>query len=294
MSTSPSAQAAIGARVAVAAQQLGIDAQSLLEQLFQVASSFTGVVVLTDADVRTFGVAIDLADDAHLAARMAALAAGVSGSKALARAAMARPGLRQVERAIGAGGPTGEGMAGVVAALSVVGPATLDEDLAAATAIGMDPDAATALGDRLVALTGGGELRTRLVRTTIYPGPPGHDAMVELATEAPPDLLARLAHPLLDIGAAQRKLLGNIHPILASTAPVWVRCGTGPGVTLVYRDLSLDTCQHVVHGLATRDDAMGRWGSLVGALGATHAPWLELALGPVDPIPARLGLAVTA
>lgn len=283
----------IDARVAVAARQLGIDAQSMLEQLFQVASGFLGVVVITDADVRTFGVAIDLADDEYLATRMAALAAGISGSKALSRAAMARPGLLQVERGIGANGPTGEGMSGVFAVLSVAGAASLDDDLAAATAIGMDPDAATAIGNRLLLLTGDGNARPRLVRTTIYPGSPGRDSMIELACEAPPDLLSRLARTGLDIGGAQLKLLGNIHPILAANAPVWVRCGTSPGVTLVYRDVSLDTCQHVVHGLATYADAMARWGTLVGALGARGASWLELSLGPVDPVPARLGLAVT-
>lgn len=295
MSTSPTQQAVVGARVAVAAQQLGIDVQSMLEQLFQAASGFDGVVVLTDADVRTFSVAIDLGDDQLLASRMAALAAGISGSKALSRAAMARPGLRQVERGIGANGPTGEEMSGVFAALSVVGPATLDEDLAAATAIGMDPDAATALGNRLLQLTGDGGAHPRLVRTTIYSGSPGRDSMIELACEAPPDLLARLSRPGpgLDIGAAQLRLLANIHPILAANAAVWVRCGTGPGVTLVYRDVSLDACQHVVHGLATRGEAMARWGTLVGALGARRAPWLELSLGPIDPVPARLGLSVT-
>ncbi|MCW5808714.1 MAG: hypothetical protein KIT31_40565, partial [Deltaproteobacteria bacterium] len=110
-------QAAVGARVGVAAALVGISAETMVRHLGDVVSgALLDPVAFTDADVQTLAIGTSLAgDDLWLARRMASLAAGISPSKALARAVMARRGDLWVERAIGPGGTTAAGLDGVAA-----------------------------------------------------------------------------------------------------------------------------------------------------------------------------------
>lgn len=290
-------------RLATAGALLDLDAAAPIDKLVKVTDRMTGAMAFTDADVRTFAVGVDLPNDEWLARRMVTLAEGVSPSKFLSRAAVGRAGAMWVERGTGRAGAGGEGMAGMYATLAIAGKATLRDDLDFCAAVGLEAAALAEARARLTALGDDGGNVDRVVRVTIYSGQAPEDATVELGRPAPPDLIAKLkkAAASFGIGAPQLRLLDQIHPILEKTPPVWVRIATRadvplPGVVLAYNSVPLETCQRVVNGLANDQDAgMRRFGTLVGALGVeTGARSLELALGPVDPVPVRFGLVVSA
>jgi hypothetical protein len=288
-------QVAIAGRIGLVTKLIGAG-ETLHSHVVDVTSgALLDPVVFTDADVRTAGIASALdPDDLWLPRRMATLASGISGAKALARAVVARRGELRIERAVGAGGPTAPGLDGVSASLAITGPASLDDELAVASAIGLSDGAVAALGDRLRALAGDPARRDRIVRVTVFSGPAGHDMTIELGAPVD-DVLAVLA--VADATPAQIRLLERVHPILAAGRPAWLRCGVtadalDPGATLVYGPTSLDTARHVVSGLATTEFAEGRFAALVSAAGADAASWLELAIGPVDPIRLRIGVPV--
>jgi hypothetical protein len=290
-------QVAIGTRITVAAKAAGHSADAMLQQLAEVAGGLVDPVAWSDADVRTFGVATALADDKWLARRMASLATGISGSKALARAIVARSGTLRIERMIGAGGTTAQGVDGVSASLEITSAATLQDDVDAAIAIGVPEAIAPALARRLAAVQPDVARRPRLVRVTVYSNPAGRDSTIELATELAD--LANLRDPELAVTAAQLRLLERVHPILAAGQPVWVRCGVSAGAldlgaTLVYANTPLDNAPRVVNGLATSEGAELRFSTLVAAVAADRTSTIELAIGPIDPIRLRVGLGVRA
>ena len=295
------AQATATARIGVAGELLGVDVGWMVEQLVAATDAFADGAVLTDANVRTLTLGVTLAEDAWTPRRMARLSSGITAATVLASAAVARSGLRWLEVGSGPAGPRGIGMDGYHATLAIQGAASLDEDLAVAAALGASTQTTHALDHRLRTLALGGERRPRLLRVTVYAGDDGDTTSIELGVQVPRDVVDRLhelAEPL-GISAPQLKLLARVHAILAGDAPVWIRtggtlAGPTPGVTLTYARVSLDTCQRVVHGLSTRDDALQRLGTLVGSLGATDAELVELTAGRGDPMPARIGLVVGA
>ncbi|HTR53893.1 MAG TPA: hypothetical protein VMJ10_24530 [Kofleriaceae bacterium] len=297
----PSEQAAIAARLGVAAALIGTTAKVMVEHLGEVwAGGFRQVLAFTDANARTFGVGIAIDPDDYLARRMAALSAGVSGSKALSRAAMARKGDLWIERALGLGGVDALGPDGPSASLAIAGPATLADDGEAAQVIGLSAGVAAEVVARLGAFDREPATTSdRELRATIFSGPAGQDHRIELSAWLPDDALARLhaAATKLAITGAQLRLLDRIHPILAASHPVSIRIAARadavvPGATLVYGPQTLDHALRVVTGLATDHDAATRWGAFVGATDASRVRVLELALGPHDPIAARLGCEV--
>jgi hypothetical protein len=296
-------QAAVGARIGVAAALVGISAETMVRHIGDVASGpLVDPVAFTDADVHSFGIGTALSgDDLWLARRMASLAAGISPSKALARAAVARRGDLWIERAIGSGGSAGSGLDGVLATLAIAGTATLEDDLAVASAIGIPAAAQAALADRMRLLEPEDGARDRLVRVTVYSGPEGRDTMLELGAQLPPDALDRIRNAFSGPGGcsgAQLRLLDQVHPILAAGRPVWIRCAVThelvPGATLAYSGNTLDNALRVVNGLSTSDGASTRFGAFVGALGADRVRFIELSIGPTDPVRARMGVAVAA
>jgi hypothetical protein len=297
--TSPADQAATAARIGVGAGLLGVDVDWIIEQIIESSGGLEGATVFTDADVRTLTVGATVPDDKWTPRHMARLAAGITTSKALARMSIARVGRRWLETGSGLFGAKGEGMAGMYATLAVHGPASLDEDIATTTAVGLDQTIANELAARLSTLTKGGERRPRVIRTTAFTGDEPTNHVIEIGAEVPHDvidLITSLASEL-QITSAQLKLIKGVHQILAGGRSVWVRIGASqhalePGVTLTYASVTLDNAMRVINGLSSTDGAMQRWGFLVGALGATDVSALEVHLGPRDPMPARFGLVV--
>ncbi|MCW5805810.1 MAG: hypothetical protein KIT31_25795, partial [Deltaproteobacteria bacterium] len=167
---------------------------------------------------------------------------------------------------------------------------------------GASPAMLAALAARLRLLDPEDGLRDRLVRITVYSGPDGRDTMVELGAQLGDDALARIRAADLGCSPAQLRLLDQIHPILAGGRPVWIRCavatdvatGLLPGATLTYPGGTLDHALRVVGGLSTTDGASARFGAFVGALGADRVRSIELAIGPSDPVRARIGVPVAA
>jgi hypothetical protein len=295
----PADQAAIAARIGVAARLLSIPADTLVQHLIDVTSGvLLDPVVFSDADLRTFAVGTAIgSDDTWLARRAAQLAAGISGSKALARAAAARRGDVWIERALGRGGSTAAGLDGVSATVAIAGTATLDDDLAAIGAIGASSAAVDALAARLRMFEPEVARRDRLVRITVYSGPSGRDTTIELGAQLGDDALAKIRASDLHVSAAQLRLLDQVHPILAGGRPAWLRCGIAadalePHATLMYPGATLDNALRVVGGLANESGAESRFGTFAGALGAGRARAIELAIGPHDPIRMRVGLPV--
>ncbi len=289
-------QAAIGDRLARVAKVFG-SGESLHRHLLEVTSGvLVDPVAFTDADVQLVGISSALAPtEPWLAGRMAALTAGVSGSRALPRAVIARHGALRIERMIGVGGSTAQGLEGGSATLAITGPATLDDDVAAATDIGLSAGIARALGDRLAALTGDRTSRERMVRVTVFSSPEGHDSTIELATALTGDALAAIR--AANVTEAQRRLLERVHPILAAGQPVWVRCGAtaealDPHTTLVYAATPLAHVRSIVTGLATSDAAVARFAAVAAGAGADQASAIELAIGPLDPMRLRISVAV--
>ena len=214
---------------------------SMLEHLVTVAGKLASPVVFVDPDVATLTLGTVIVDDGWLARRMAQLAHGVSGSRALARAAMARAGALWIERGVGRDGISGEGLAGTFATLAIAGPATLDDDLAVARAIGIAPDAASALGARLRALGDHGEMRPREVRVTVYAGQEPDGMAVELGFDT----------------------------VRVGTAPL-------PDTTVGHPDLSLDDAIHAVTAIAKRPDHAARLRAIAATLGRARVD-VELA-----------------
>lgn len=283
--TSSGDQAATAARLGVAAQLLGFEVQGLVEHVVSASDGLRNLTVFTDANVRTIGIGGELPDDEWTARRVTQLAKDVSPSKALARAGVIRQGSRWVEASLG------------VATLAIEGMASLDDETAIARTLGFDEAVVAALDRRLRHLSAGGERRRRLLRTTVSSEPD----RIELGVEVPVDVTTHIAELAgeLGIGAAQLKLVTNVHKILAGDRSVWVRCGARPhaveeGVTITYSNVKLENCVRVVNGLSTNEDAVQRWGTLVGALASTEVQLVELTLGPADPMPARFGLHVRA
>ena len=283
--TSSDDQAATAARLGVAAQLLGFEVQPMVEQVLTAADGIGALTVFTDANVRSIGIGSELPDDEWTARRVTQLAKDVAPSKALARAAVIRSGNRWVE------------VSNAVATLAIEGVASLDDDIALGRTLGFDDTVLADLDRRLRHLSAGGERRRRVLRTSVSPEPD----LIELGVEVPGDVTTHLAELAgeLGIGDAQLKLVSSVHKILAGGRSVWARIGARPhaleeGVTITYANVALENCVRVVNGLSTKDDAVQRWGTLVGALAAPDVQIVEMTLGRGDPMPARFGLHVTA
>lgn len=138
----------IARRVTAAGAALGLDAGDLVQHLGEVTDrALRDVVVWADGAVATLGVECSIdPNEQWLARRMTVLGAGISGSLALARTALAREGTLRIERAIGPDGPT--------AAVAVVGPGTLDEAIEDLAAIGAASQALAEIREQLAAFAG--------------------------------------------------------------------------------------------------------------------------------------------
>ena len=267
------ADSSFAARVALAAEALAIDAADLVPHLTDVTDGpLLTPMVWTDADAQLLGIAASLPADALLPRRMTVLAAGISGSTALARTTMARAGEVWIER-----------WSDRRAVVALMGTATLDDDVAALAAIGTSEANAAAAGERLRLLTDAGA-HLRLLRTTIRPG---DVETCELGVQATPDVLARIAASAdaLGIGGPQQRMLAGVHAILARGRPVLLRVGVRgadlvPGLSLTYGPQSVEDALRVVTGLATRADAAARFGTLTGSLGCERVAAVELAARP--------------
>ena len=302
MST-PFDSVAIATRIGVAAAMIGIDARVLVEHLSEVAQgAIRAALAYTDANQTALGVGIGLPpNDPWLARRMASLTAGISPSRALSRAAMALPGDVMIERAVGPVGKDGDGRR---ASIAIATTGTLDDDLAAASAIGVSELACAALAQRMRALEGAQARKGRLLRATVFPGDPeGDNATIEIGAQLagdPPEIIARLRAlaPEAGISDVQLRLIERVHPILAANAPFAARVSVtrgvlDPGLVLSYGTQTDDTVRRVVGGLAEDPpQATIRFGELMGALGADRVVVTELALGRGDPLPLWLGVRV--
>lgn len=279
----------MAARIGVASGALGVAAVDLVEHLGEVSDGpLRDLIVWTDADIALLGVSASLpARDSLLPRRMTLLSAGITRSPALARTVAARTGEVWIER-------WSDGRATV----SIMGQGTLDDDVAAVGAVAMAAAEAQQLGGRLALVTDDGPA-LRLVRTTVRRG---DVERYELGVQAgPDDVLARIEQhaATLEIGAAQLRLLHNVHAILAHGRPVLVRATmlgavVQPGITITYGAQSIDHALRVITGLTNRRDAAARFGTLTGSLGSTRAKAVELQLGPRDPIPALVAVDVAA
>jgi hypothetical protein len=282
-------QAAIGARLGLALNALGIDAWDLAKHLGEVSDGpLRDVLVWTNADVSVLGLSASLrGDDPLLPRRMALLAAGITGSPALAQTVTARKGDVWIER-------WSDGRA----AVAMMGRATLADDTSALGTLAFAGDEARQLGDRLALLSDRGPA-LRMLRTTVRRGEvETYDLGVQVDAST---ALAKLAQHAgeLGIGDPQLRLLRNVHAVLAHGRPVLLRATMRaavpqPGVAISYGAQTLDHALRVITGLATRSDAAKRFGTLTGALGSSAAKAVELQLGPVDPVPALVALDVAA
>lgn len=286
MAASSADASMVATRVAIAASALAIDAADLVARLCDVTDGpLHHPMVWTDADVGVLGVSARLPEDALLARRMTVLAAGLGDAAGLVRTAMARSGEVWIER-----------WSDRRATVSRAGVATLADDLAALEAVGASAAAARTAGDLLRDLTGD-DAGPRLLRATLRPGVP---AAYELGARTGATVIARLLERAQDlaIGDAQQKLLERVHAIFAHDRPVLVRIAIAdpardePRITVTYGPQALDHALRAITGLATRADAATRFGTLTGSLGSERVAALELGLGPVDPAPLSVALAM--
>lgn len=108
-------------------------------------------------------------------------------------------------------------------------------------------------------------------------------------------VITKLAEAV-SIHPAQRKLIGNIHPLLAHGHDTLVALRIGelgnvvPEVRVVYRHVPLETVVRVVAPIRPGHDAGKAIGNLAGALQAKEAAMLTLVLRPEDPMRALIAI----
>jgi len=215
--------------------------------------------------------------------RMTVLREGISGSLALPQLVVARPGAVWVER-----------WSDRRAIATVVGNATLADDVAALEAISLAADTARTLGDRLDLLAGNAQA-VRLLRASVRP----YDVETyELGVQTDPDVVLRVLRnaATLHIPAAQLRLLEELHAELPRELPVMVGAGMQgatalPGVSIAYGAPPLDQTLRVLTRLTTRPDAAARFAALTRALGSERIAAVVLQLGLGPPMPVRFGVA---
>jgi hypothetical protein len=267
--------------------------------MIEVRGGLAGVGVFVDGALGRFGIGLELPpNDPYLPQRAASMAAGISGSGMLQKAVLAQAGDIGLELSRGVDN-TLPGLDGPHATISIAHEATRAEALAIASTLGVSGATLIALGARLALLEGMDKRVERLLRVTVFPGPAGHDSMIELGVQQPATVLDRIiaAASSLSIGGPQQRLLANVHPILAGSKPVIVRCAVVggalmPGATITYFDHAIDHARRVLSGLVPSEDVARKLGTVVGALASDSVWALELALGPKDPVPARVGLNI--
>jgi len=278
------ASASLAARLGGAGGELGIAVERLPRHLEKVVEGpLVEPVVWTNADVTQLGLTSALPCSELLRPRrMTVLREGISGSLALPQLVVARPGAVWIER-----WSDGRAIA------SVVGNATLADDVAALAAISLAADTARTLGDRLDLLAGAGQA-VRLLRVSVRP----HDVETyELGAQTDPDVVLRVIRNAAALGvpAAQLRLLEQLHAVLPKNLPVMVGAGmlgatALPGVSIAYGAPPLDQAMRVITGLTTRPDAAARFATLTRALGSDRIVAVVLQLGEGTPMPVRLAL----
>ncbi|MBA3452344.1 MAG: hypothetical protein H0T42_04525 [Deltaproteobacteria bacterium] len=296
--------APVADRLRAAAAIAMVSADALIEDLADAGGGLTDAIAFTDADVETLGAEVTLPEDPWLARRAAQLADGISPSKALSRAALARRGLIRAGFGIGTEQRSGRGLAGWSSSLSITGQATLDDDLAAATAIALSPAARQALSGRIRALTGDDPgPRPRILRTVIYGVDVlGHHTTVELGAPATPTLIERLVEvaPAFELDATHLVALTSAHALLRGEEPPWIRVPAiperaVPGGTVTYGAQPAEIALRVVGILARTPEAIIRFGAWMDTLGASSVDSFELVLGsPGHPLGTRIGVSIRA
>lgn len=294
--------APIAERLRAAAAVAMVHADALIEALANATGGLADAVAFTDADVETLGVEVTLPEDPWLARRAAALAHGISPSKALSRAALARRGQLRAGFWIGSEQRSGRGLAGWSSSLSITGDATLDDDLAAATAIALSPAAREALSGRIRALTDDDPgRRARILRTVVHGVDAlGHHTTLELGAPATPSIVERLIEvaPAFEIDATHLVALTGAHMLLRGEDPPWTRVPAIPeravaGVTVGYGAQPAEIALRVLGTLARSPEAITRFGAWMDTLGASAVDSFELVLGsPGHPIGTRIGMAI--
>jgi hypothetical protein len=284
--TMPPFEDSLAARIGDAGAALGIAVDPLPRHLEKVVDGpLVDAVVWTDADVAQLGLTASLTSHELLRPRrMTVLREGISGSLALPQLVVARPGAVWVER-----------WSDRRAIATVVGNATLADDVAALEAISLAADTARTLGDRLDLLAGDAQA-VRLLRASVRP----YDVETyELGVQTDPDVVLRVLRnaATLHIPAAQLRLLEELHAELPRELPVMVGAGMQgatalPGVSIAYGAPPLDQTLRVLTRLTTRPDAAARFAALTRALGSERIAAVVLQLGLGPPMPVRFGVAV--
>lgn len=283
------------ARIVSAARAVGRDGQIQVPHMLQVAGEIRNAQVFTDADGRTFGLRCDLPMDEWASRRMTTLQSGVTSSRALASAVVARKGAVRIENALGSEDGPARGPGGGFAAVTISGPATLAADLEILGALDVAVEERDALADRLrTAMGDGGEVAARIFRVVGFRGPESDNTTFELGARAPQDVVSRIkAHArALQISRSQLAVLDEL-----SGAPQSVRAIARPdvivpGLVVVYGEQSMAVAQTVIAAVGITYDGWQRFAEMSQHLGANTVRRVELTLG-VDRPTASLAVDVS-
>ncbi len=277
------------AKIGVAAAHLGIVADPIYDRLRFLLDDF-GMLAWFRIDQSALAVVSGISPGPDRAATLRDLSVGIARLDALSP--LATHGELTIE--------IGVDPAGVYATVASHGDATLAEDAAVAQALGVTATAWQTVADRLTAL-GGSEHRVRRLSTTIRAsgavtiGITGALRASEPNAGNPWAAFVALA-PTLGASGAQLRLLERVHPILEGSGPVNARITVRDGavedpLVLEYASQNLDTGMRIVDGLGAAG-AVKRFGHFVGAFGGEHVQAIELTVGAIDPMPARLGVVI--
>ena len=201
---------------------------------------------------------------------------------------------------------------GPFATAAIVGEGTLAADLETCVGLGMARAIASEIEARFSRIARA-ERDERRISVTVHAGrAPACEVAIARALR-PGDRSMPADEPLsrvlaiageLGASAAQQRLVPRVHAILAGEHLVFARLGaTLAGaagtpallerVVLEYADATTETGLKVATGLGG-DDAAVRFGKFTGALDADRVLAIELHLGRVDPMPARIACPVSA
>ncbi len=287
--TPPPLGLARATRFGVAAGLLGIDAGPIVDRLHHLVETEYGILAWLAIDARALAAAALLERTTDVTGTLRELSVGLCGRDALSPlGGVDAKELVMLE--------LGVDRAGTYITAYAHGETELDADATLATSLGVTAAAWATLRERLIQV-GGAALGERRISVTVRAtGEP----VVAIARplrrtdDAQPaaDPLARV----LRLGATepQQHLLPRIHAILAQDHPVFARVdGASSRVDLVYGPNTLENALKVATNLGG-DELAKRFGTFTGALGADGVHAIELALGPTDPLPARIAVAISS
>jgi hypothetical protein len=291
--------APIHERLRDAAAVVGLKAAPLISDLGTAGDGYRNVVAFTDGQVTSIGVEVDMPDDVYLARRAFHLTAGISPSRVLSRAVFARPGeLRGGFWAI----PNDDPMHVLQkwsTVVTVSGATSLDEDLAAAAAIGLSPSSCELVATRLRALGATAAVCPRIIRAVVHwRDDEGQDSFIELGAPSVDSLLWHIGQ-LLPASELDREHLVTLGPVHASMDGAWVRITARPGalvpgITITYGATLLPVAHRAMAAAGGGPEAVAKLDALMTALGARTIVSLDVTLTPPGrPLAVRIGMPLT-